>query len=475
MNTSAQDEMVRQGIAALTSPKPHGGLYSFHRYWGKKPAEPVRFLIELLSEPGDVVCDPFLGSGVTAREATSLGRRFVGGDLNPFSVKLSSFLVSPCAREAYRAELAQMEARLRPVIEASYGVTPKGAVSHLLWEDGMLSRIWMRPASTVRRVERVLVAEDVLLAVRYEGVTDPGARTLRMFDNARINAHSSLQWSDLFTGRALHNIRLLREAVADIAPPLREAFELTLTAAIGQMSRMVFAISGRKGTTGKTPDRLEVGSWTVGYWRPRRHFEINVWNCFASRAARLLRVLPHKVEPVVEAPLIRQTDALDLMKALPHSSIDLLITDPPHGDRIPYFELSELWNATLGLEAEMEREIVVSNARTRGKTTAAYVTDMSAVLETAAGRLKPGGAMVLFFNSLKKAEWEFLHRICAHTSLNFVGICPMRYSAGSLAQDSRAGSMKGDQVLILSRGPLRANKVACLQVMPGWRDGQPPE
>src|SRR5439155_18646308 len=35
-------------------------------------------LVEALSEPGNVVCDPFVGAGTTAVAAVRLGRRFIG-------------------------------------------------------------------------------------------------------------------------------------------------------------------------------------------------------------------------------------------------------------------------------------------------------------------------------------------------------------------------------------------------------------
>ena len=49
-----------------------------------KPQLP-RFFIELLTEPGDVVYDPFGGRGTTAIEAGLLSRRAVSNDINPLS------------------------------------------------------------------------------------------------------------------------------------------------------------------------------------------------------------------------------------------------------------------------------------------------------------------------------------------------------------------------------------------------------
>jgi site-specific DNA-methyltransferase (cytosine-N4-specific) len=47
------------------------------------PAELADTCVRITSEPGDVVLDPFLGSGTTALSAGRLGRRFVGIELNP--------------------------------------------------------------------------------------------------------------------------------------------------------------------------------------------------------------------------------------------------------------------------------------------------------------------------------------------------------------------------------------------------------
>jgi len=59
-----------------------------------KPQLP-RFFIERLTEPGDVVYDPFTGRGTTALEAALLGRVPLGCDINPLSVFLTAPRLSP--------------------------------------------------------------------------------------------------------------------------------------------------------------------------------------------------------------------------------------------------------------------------------------------------------------------------------------------------------------------------------------------
>ncbi len=53
------------------------------------PQEIPRRLIKLFSFHGDTVLDPFLGSGTTAFVAKSLGRKFIGFELNPVFVKMA--------------------------------------------------------------------------------------------------------------------------------------------------------------------------------------------------------------------------------------------------------------------------------------------------------------------------------------------------------------------------------------------------
>ena len=49
----------------------------------QKPVPLLRWLIETYSSPGDLVCDPYAGSGSTGIAAESCGRRFIGWDTSP--------------------------------------------------------------------------------------------------------------------------------------------------------------------------------------------------------------------------------------------------------------------------------------------------------------------------------------------------------------------------------------------------------
>jgi site-specific DNA-methyltransferase (adenine-specific) len=72
----------------LSFPRVHRG------YPAEKPVELIRTLIRQSSARGGLVVDPFMGSGSTAVAAANEGRNFVGSDIKPVAVSMTSRRVS---------------------------------------------------------------------------------------------------------------------------------------------------------------------------------------------------------------------------------------------------------------------------------------------------------------------------------------------------------------------------------------------
>jgi site-specific DNA-methyltransferase (adenine-specific) len=73
------------GVADIIEvPRIRGG------YPAEKPVEVAEVLIGQSSAPGEVVADPFMGSGSVGVAAARLGRRFLGNDLNPDAVQIAA-------------------------------------------------------------------------------------------------------------------------------------------------------------------------------------------------------------------------------------------------------------------------------------------------------------------------------------------------------------------------------------------------
>lgn len=60
-------EIVKERIANIVATNKND-IYNSHLYWSQKPYNICDILIEELTEEGDVIFDPFMGSGVTIIE-----------------------------------------------------------------------------------------------------------------------------------------------------------------------------------------------------------------------------------------------------------------------------------------------------------------------------------------------------------------------------------------------------------------------
>lgn len=474
-------------VEQAAAPVGYAGIYGFHKYWGKKPHEPIAYAIQQLTKPGDIVVDPFLGSGSSAREAMVRNRRFIGFDVNPVAVELATFISAPPKREAVRAAIEIITKDVKSKIHATYALGSGETATHYLWDGKDLKEVWIKGSAKLARRELKPTRHDFALIESFNSYRSRLVQTPRFFSNGRINASPEMNLDSLLTPRAQHNLDLLIESVSASPPSVRKALQLCLTAASGQMSRMVFAVTGRGKTKGESAEKVEVGSWVIGYWRPRLHFEVNVWNCFENRARKLLAALKEandnpkipfggRPEDVVEKKATCFVGVMDCRKGLerlPSGSCTLVITDPPHSDRVPYLELSEFWNSILGKVSNLKDEIVISNAKERAKTEDEYQNAMSNFLSQATRVLEPDGSLVVFFNARQTDSWAAISKLIrtpAETGLSYDGKFPCNYSANSVVQDNRKGALKHDWALVFSKGSSRrlAGGGHRLSNIPGW-------
>lgn len=89
-------------------------VHGIHSYPARFPPALPRTLISLLSEPGDVVLDPFCGCGTTLVEALALGRSAVGVDANPIAWLIASAKINRLGEDEYTS-LFDLANRVRAI------------------------------------------------------------------------------------------------------------------------------------------------------------------------------------------------------------------------------------------------------------------------------------------------------------------------------------------------------------------------
>lgn len=457
------------GIENL-KPSTYKGIYAMHKYWSKKPPNIVAFFIEKYSRKGDIVLDPFSGYGVTGIEALRLGRKTVLIDLNPIATLISKVIIEPLNPKELESVFKKFQEKVKPQIDELYGIRcpycgKRAVATHYIHRNDTIEKIWFEcPNCGLRKGEKIVSEEDLrtYYTLTYKNVPFWVPEKIEMFDNSRINSRRDMSIEDFFTPRNLYAASILYKEIENISDlNIKDFFKMVFTGALPQMSNMVFVVKNRGKFNGKThASKEEVGSWAIGYWIPSEHFEINVWRCFENRYKKVIkgkkeaiRVLGNVritkywndiVSGKAEA-LISTTTATDL-SFIPDESIDYILTDPPHGDRVPYLELSALWASWLRINLDFDKEIVVSDAKERNKDIKDYKQLLYKSFKEIHRVLKAGKFASVIFNNLDDETWLSFLDILTSSGFEIVEVSPMYYSAGSVVQDTRKCGLKSDFV-----------------------------
>lgn len=95
-------------------------IYNMHTYWSKKPHDAIREYIKHYTKPGDLVLDPFCGSGGTALAALMEGRAAVAIDLSPAATFITKNYCTPVHPDELQAAFDELKRKVAPEIHWLY-------------------------------------------------------------------------------------------------------------------------------------------------------------------------------------------------------------------------------------------------------------------------------------------------------------------------------------------------------------------
>jgi len=460
--------------------KPYTGIYAMHKYWSKKPYNVVRDFILRYTNKGEIVLDPFCGSGISIIESIVAERKVVGIDINPSAIFITKQTIRKIPTKLMQKEFKKIESDIKDEINSFYAVRRNGRGfigTHFIWKDDKLMEVWYKTKEGGRKkiVEKP-TERDTKLASSFSYEKIPYYYPEKnFFHNSRINTSREKHIYEIFTPRNLTALSLLMNRIEEIEKSdMRELFKFCFTASVGQASKMVFVIRQRKKSKNgarKTRKR-EVGSWVIGYWIPDENFEINVWNCFENRCRRIMRAKKKQEKAcysIKKAEIFKELlgsrnllllnePAQKALGRIPDDSIDYVVTDPPHGNRQPYLELSMMWNEWLKKKVNYEDEIVISESKDRNKNIHNYYKLLYKVFVEIERVLKPYRFFSLMFNSLDDETWINLVQKMNSLSFELGKVETLEYSAKSVVQDTRRAGLKTDFILTFRKTPGKIRK-----------------
>ena len=378
--------------------KTHPPMYSMHRWWARKPHNVVSDYIQHYSKVGDIVLDPFSGSGVTAIEAVRNKRKAVAIDLDPVATFITTCTFLPLELELFDSTYHKMVSIIGDKISALYETIcnkckTKVYLSGLAWKDGKaFEKVYKCPNCKLMRVpvsdvDLTKIKETDSMKIPYWYPAD-----VKLYYNGTpfMKAENKTYITELFTKRNLIACSILYNFIEDL-PDNSEAernvkniFKFTFTSFVANATKMMPYVHESRGKINK--------GWVVqSFWIPPENWELNAWEYFKLRYKEVYRgkkesnevvgkyYVPAKKFEDLNAEsnvFIKTNSATELVDTVqpkrtivPPNSVDYIFTDPPYGGAVQYFELSTLWAAWLKFKLDYEDEITINAKQKKDFTT----------------------------------------------------------------------------------------------------------
>ncbi len=442
-------------------------MYRALKYWGKKPHNIWNKLICEYSNSGDVVFDPFAGSGMTFFESIKSGRVPIVCDINP----LTNFLIDVYSSDVnykilndYFEEIVCNVQKLN-IYKENYifkcdNCGNETDVYNYLFENDICKKISYKCKHCGKTI-----STPVIHTPKYEdlGVWLPryDISNFQTICKSTIEQFGGVDIQYIWPKVSLQILSYIFDLISSLPEPYKKVLTFTFLQTVHLTTKMCAARS-------VATNRPLSTSWgRPAYMYLKNRLEQNpliqfnrsfsgpngIINAFKSRDTYL-------------KPYTFGADMLSLKSfsgislygdiksfSFTDKTVDLVITDPPYGNIIQYGELSVIWNVWLTkmypqYKIDLTDEIIVKD----GDSEAKYVSDMTSVFDVCHSILNDNGKCIVTFNSNKARDWELiLNAICdsGFSVTDYFSQNNLRSSESNVS--AKTGQAISDYYIILSK------------------------
>jgi len=502
-------------IASLTGyiSAKHSGDSIFlnaHPYHTKVPPSIIDKHILHYTKPGDIVLDPFCGSGMTGVSALRNNRKAFLNDLSPAAVHIASGyleLVSSCSLEKAKLKvLDEVEKELRNLYNTQCprcGGTAQ--IAYLIWSDvvscpycthplviwehcvdldtGVVKASFNCPSCNgiiekkrltgyrlySKPVVTVCDCENGCLPKRNEHLTTKEEQELLLqIDNtplcsdapivSMMNTIPGIRWGEQYRVgyhkdvTHAHHFFTRRNFIA-----LNRLYRGIMNYPnLEERKKLLFAFTGSLFAVSRMvkyiPSRGGRSNLPGTLYIPSINLEQNVLSVFSRRLEKVIKICEWREaldnQPYVIATQIN-TGTAECLPLL-DESIDYIFTDPPFGRNIQYAELNFIHEIWLNNYTDTDREIVIN--KQRNQSFVRYFALLEKCLQEMFRVLKTGRYLSFVFNNTDPLVWNALQEAIFNTGFVLEGVVMLDKGKGGWNQvTSIEGTARYDVILQLQK------------------------
>ncbi len=377
-----------------------------HKYWGRKPHNVVREYIESYTKEGDIVLDPFMGSGVVLIESAKAKRKSIGVDLNPLSCFIARNSLEKLDIESYEIAFESIYSKCFLQYSDLYvtkcpNCSNKAIFENSVWAGDIIKAIkgrcetcgpFKKNADKFDRELLVISNKKLLQRLKTNKNFIPNDKILQY-----VKRSQKTHIDQLFTSRALLILGAIREEIFSLKDSnIQNALLLSFSSMLPNVSKMIpgdlNSVNGKSG-------------WVVSkLWAPKIHTEKNIFISFLSR---FKKIKSGKIETnsLVQKPSFKiYNQSSENLKAIKSNTVDYIFTDPPYGESIAYFGLSMFFNSWLNHPVQYDSEIIFDPYR--DKRHEDYSQRLNNVFKELYRVLKPNKHLSFTFHNRDLKIWR---------------------------------------------------------------------
>lgn len=434
-------------------------IFDMHPYWSKKPHDAIKRYILHYTQEGDLVLDPFTGSGGTNTVACQVNRPNIGIDISPASTFITRHLCTPHNTHDIEDLYQLMIKELQKVREYLYSTqchrcNGKAEIQYLVWSQTYQCSKCLEIVShyaclqgkcpncgeTIRTNQKRFGYIPVLANIKcLEGckparfdrsINSKYVDEIEAFNKFDIGKVEEIERSSIPYWYPTNNFP--KEWVS-WRPNLEEAGDVSgfftkrnLWAAasivdwisnhkeIEESSWLMLSFTGSVMSISKKAQHLEGGGGYIpgNYVFPPEIKERNVFNTYESIFRKMLRGVEEiNKKSRSTAVLISTQSSLDLSQ-IPENSIDYIFTDPPYSDKVPFGEFNFLWEVWLQKGLSWDKDEIIVNPKI-GKDFIDWKEMLKSVIAETYRILKPNRWLSVCYHDTSEGSWSYLQDIFA--------------------------------------------------------------
>ena len=428
---------------------------STFNFKGRKSSEIASSILRYITPENGVVADPFMGSGSFAIASLDNNLTFYGNDLDNYTFNVVKTLFSKVDKvvlEKYYKEIVQ---KCKKDIMNLYETSCCGIVNYIdklhfdpEGEEGFNSPEYYNPTphrDIINNESIILVSQCPICKKKKKIFQNNDMEKIRecnfldthsfpshkLIENSRINitsTHGADNYDRNYTNRAKYALLKIQNAISDLPKSNEKNFLQHCLVASLTLSRI---------------SQYGSGSEYIYQVMRKQAQEKNVWLIFESKYKNFVKYYDTYTNKYFE---INHLDKINLSNEdfrefykKYNEFFDVVYTDPPYTDQVPYFERSQLYRDWLRefsddsyilSEYMLKKEMIITNAPSRSINKSGelqYYGDIDDFFKNSYASLKQNGLLVLslklgsnkyistlveYINLARKNGFEFLTKYC---------------------------------------------------------------